>query len=166
MTTAVAIVYGVCHDLITAHVCLEYFSVAHPMLVPAFNESPTLLALEWGFLATWWMGAVVGLMVGCAFVRKGFTDPNFGLYFRYLILRLTLVGIFASLVGLLGFAIGSSGLLLIPGELRDEIPASQGPRFYYAVFSHSASYLAAGLIGLRLFYLTLSKKRIKAPWML
>lgn len=45
-----AVVYGLLHDQVTAHLCVEYFSVAHP---PVFHTgSPFLLALGWGVIAT------------------------------------------------------------------------------------------------------------------
>ena len=45
-----AIVYGVLLDPVTARVCLEYFTIRHP---PIFGtDSPTLLALGWGVVAT------------------------------------------------------------------------------------------------------------------
>lgn len=51
---AAAIFYGIAHDQITARVCVEYFTIGH---LPVFKTtSPTLLALGWGVLATWWLG--------------------------------------------------------------------------------------------------------------
>lgn len=53
--------YGVLHDLVTAHVCVEYFTVGHPQLFEFETDSPTLLALGWGVVATWWVGAGLGV---------------------------------------------------------------------------------------------------------
>src|ERR1700678_631458 len=54
-----AIVYGILHDQVTARVCVEYFTIGHP---PVFNtDSPTLLALGWGVIATWGVGLLLGL---------------------------------------------------------------------------------------------------------
>lgn len=39
-----AMVYGICHDQVTAHVCVEYFTIAHPKVIQ--SESPTLPALQ------------------------------------------------------------------------------------------------------------------------
>jgi hypothetical protein len=56
-----AVLYGIIHDLVTAHICVEYFSVFHP---PVFEtNSPTLLALGWGVIATWWVGAFLGVLL-------------------------------------------------------------------------------------------------------
>ena len=53
-----AVLYGILHDQVTARVCVEYFTIGHP---PVFaTESPTLLAIGWGIIATWWGRAVLG----------------------------------------------------------------------------------------------------------
>ena len=55
-----AVVYGILHDSVTARVCVEYFTVGHP---PVFDtDSPTLLAFGWGFIATWWVGFILGIL--------------------------------------------------------------------------------------------------------
>ena len=46
------IAYSILHDQVTARVCVEYFTVGHPRIFP--TESPTLLAIGWGIVATWW----------------------------------------------------------------------------------------------------------------
>lgn len=48
-----AIGYGTCQDLVTAHIFVEYFTVAHPLIFP--SDSPVVMALIWGVLATWWL---------------------------------------------------------------------------------------------------------------
>src|SRR5215475_11603305 len=59
-----AIVYGIFHDQITARICVEYFTIGHP---PIFNtESPTLLGIGWGIVATWWVGLMLGFPLACA----------------------------------------------------------------------------------------------------
>lgn len=59
LSLGAAIGYGIVHDQITARICVEYFTVAHP---PVFHTtSPTLLALGWGVIATGWVGVILGL---------------------------------------------------------------------------------------------------------
>src|SRR5687767_13481166 len=59
-----AVGYGILHDQVTARVCVEYFTIYHP---PAFDtENPTLLGLGWGIIATWWVGAIMGVPLGLA----------------------------------------------------------------------------------------------------
>src|SRR5215510_7866031 len=58
-----AIAYGILHDQVTARVCVEYFTIGHPPLFA--TSSPTLLALGWGVVATWWMGLLLGIPLAC-----------------------------------------------------------------------------------------------------
>ncbi|SRR6266550_6388902 len=49
-----AVLYGIVHDQFTARICIEYFTIFHP---PIFHtQSPTLLGIGWGIVATWWVG--------------------------------------------------------------------------------------------------------------
>src|SRR5215208_4042841 len=59
-----AVGYGVLHDQVTARICVEYFTIGHPPLFP--TESPTLLALGWGVVATWWVGLPLGVLLSAA----------------------------------------------------------------------------------------------------
>lgn len=57
----VAVCYGLAHDMVTANVCPDYFLPPyHPLIVD--TRSPWLLALLWGVIATWWMGAILGVL--------------------------------------------------------------------------------------------------------
>ena len=51
-----AVLYGVAHDQVTARVCVEYFTIGHPRIIA--TESPTVLGLAWGVIATWWVGLI------------------------------------------------------------------------------------------------------------
>ena len=56
-----AMLYGILHDQVTTRVCVEYFTIGHP---PIFRtDEPTILALGWGVLATWWVGGLLSLLV-------------------------------------------------------------------------------------------------------
>ena len=55
LCVAAAILYGIIHDQFTARICVEYFTIFHPPVFP--TQSPTLLGIGWGIIATWWMGA-------------------------------------------------------------------------------------------------------------
>ena len=59
-----AIVYGILHDLVTAHVCVEYFTEFHPRILE--SKSPVVMALLWGLIATWWVGAIGGGLLSLA----------------------------------------------------------------------------------------------------
>src|SRR4051812_13550559 len=67
-----AIAYGILHDQVTALVCVEYFTVGHPRIF-GDTESPTVLAIGWGIVATWWAGLILG--VPLAFAARAGTGP-------------------------------------------------------------------------------------------
>lgn len=60
-TTLSAICLGICMDLVTAHVAVEYFTVHHPKLVE--SKEPLVMAFVWGFVASWWFGAIAGILL-------------------------------------------------------------------------------------------------------
>lgn len=60
-STFLACLLGICVDLVTANVAVEYFSVHHPKILP--TENPWALALFWGVAASWWFGAIAGGIV-------------------------------------------------------------------------------------------------------
>lgn len=59
-----AICYGLAHDQVTVRICPEYFTVYHHSI--GLSGNLTLLALAWGVIATWWMGAILGLPLAIA----------------------------------------------------------------------------------------------------
>lgn len=57
----IASLLGIALDLVTAHVAVEYFTVHHPKVVD--SEEPLVMALVWGIGASWWFGAIAGLIL-------------------------------------------------------------------------------------------------------
>ena len=60
-TTLIACLLGICVDMVTAHVAVEYFSVHHPHVID--SQAPWALALAWGVGASWWFGAIGGAVL-------------------------------------------------------------------------------------------------------
>ena len=54
-----AVVYGIVHDQVTARVCVEYPPSAIRRIFG--TDSPTLLGIGWGIIATWWVGLLLGI---------------------------------------------------------------------------------------------------------
>jgi hypothetical protein len=52
---------GIAMDMVTAHVAVEYFTVHHPHIVD--SDSPIVMALIWGIGASWWFGAIAGVII-------------------------------------------------------------------------------------------------------
>ena len=143
-STLAAICYGILHDQVTAHLCVEYFSIAHP---PVFGTaSPFILALGWGVIATWWIGLPLGVLAaGAARIGRGRRMPFAQV--RSLILRLLVA------MALCAVASGATGAWL---AARGHYPLLDGwsyfiPRAKWVAFSadqwaHLASY-ASGVLG-------------------
>ena len=147
-SVAAAIVYGILHDQVTAHLCVEYFSVAHP---PVFHtQSPFLLALCWGVLATWWVGLPLGLLLTSA-ARLG-RAPCLALSdVRPWILRLLVaMAVCAIVAGIAGSYLVAIGALPVPGGWAAVIPPSKQVAFSADAWAHLASYGSGFLGGLGL----------------
>ena len=135
-----ACLYGVAHDQITARLCLEYFTVAHP---PLFHTtSPTLLALCWGVAATAGIGAALGGVL--ALVSQAGDAPTWSIsrLGRYLFLLLAVMAASAFFAGAIGYQLSLHGFIFLPADLAGAIPASRHDRFMLVWFAHMASYLA------------------------
>jgi hypothetical protein len=154
---AAVVVYGVLHDLVTAHICVEYFTIAHP---PVFaTGSPSLLALGWGIIATWWVGALLG--AGLAAAARIGSDPKIGLSeLRLPIVTLMIVAAaFALLGGAVGAMLFSANLFDLPAKWSEAIPARNHIAFATVAGAHEASYGAAALGGLYLIGRTAVRRR-------
>jgi hypothetical protein len=139
----VAIAYGISQDLITTRVCVEYFTIGHPPVWGGVAD-PTLLALTWGVLATWWVGLFLG--VGAALAARIGKRPRASwrdLLKPVLILMAT-VGMAASAAGLITF-LGTSDDDRFPG-FPPEVPQHRRRLFAVDLAAHNAAYLV-GFVG-------------------
>lgn len=154
---AAAIVYGVVHDQFTARICVEYFTVFHPPVFP--TQSPTLLAFGWGIIATWWVGAFLGILLAIA-ARVG-SRPK--LTARALIQPIgTLLSVMAAcaiLSGTLGYALAQNGWVSPPAWIAAGLPSAAYARFMADWWAHSASYASGFIGGLALCVLVFRKRR-------
>src|SRR5215467_8644792 len=139
-----AIIYGIVHDQITARICIEYFTVFHP---PVFvTQSPTLLGLGWGIIATWWVGLLLGLLLALS-ARAGSRPKLSAAQQIRPIARLLLVTACCALIGgLTGFVLTSHGFFAEPDWIAPPLVSSSYPAFVADWCAHSASY-ASGFVG-------------------
>lgn len=140
LTVLAAVGFGIAHDLITVRVSLEYFTVGHP---PVFNTtSPTLLALGWGVLATWWVALPLGFLLAAASQNGRRHPPLSTRIVAGLIVRLLAVMALAALVsGTMGFVLASRDLLELPADIASVVQPTRHDRFIAAWLAHVASYL-------------------------
>lgn len=144
-SVASAVFYGILHDMVTAHVAVEYFTIAHPPVFP--TTQPFWLAIGWGIIATWWMGLTLGIILACS-AQLG-ARPKLGLDKlrpRIFALLATMAGS-ALLAGLLGTSIQALGYNAI-GFWSEEISPDRQARFAFAIWAHTTSYVVGGLGGL------------------
>ena len=139
-----AIFYGIVHDQITARICVEYFTVFHPPVFP--TQSPTLLALGWGVIATWWVGLFLGSLLALA-ARSGSQPKLSAAQLIAPVAELLLVmAVCALIAGLAGFYLVNRGLVKAPEWVGSALVQSSHARFMTDWFAHIASY-GSGVIG-------------------
>jgi hypothetical protein len=133
-------IYGILHDQVTARVCLEYFTVFHRDIF--HTQSPTLLALGWGVLATWWVSLFLGIMLAIAARAGSRAKLTASHLVRPLLKLLAIMAIFALAAGIIGYFLQGLGMeyyaTAIPKQIRHT--------FYADLWAHEMSYLT-GLIG-------------------
>jgi hypothetical protein len=152
-----AIGYGILHDQVTAHLCVEYFSIAHPHLFP--TQSPFLLAIGWGIVATWWVGLPLGLALATA-ARLGSRARLTLADLRPLILKLLAAMAFCALVaGITGALLVANGWADVPGGWGRIIAADKHIAFSADAWAHAASYIGSGRRADRNRVLDLAKGR-------
>lgn len=144
MCITAAIAYGIAHDLVTAHLCVEYFTIGHP---PVFGtESPTLLALGWGVIATWWVGLILGLLLAFAAVRGRRPVRTARSLVRPVAVLLLVMAVGAALAGLIGLFVARQGWVILLEPLASRVPVERHVVFLADLWAHSASYLF-GFVG-------------------
>ncbi|HLX64335.1 MAG TPA: hypothetical protein VKX17_23885 [Planctomycetota bacterium] len=139
-----AIFYGVVHDQLTARICVEYFTIGHPRIFD--TDDPTLLALGWGVIATWWVGLLLGIPMACA-ARCGERPKRSArsLIRPLSILLFCMAGI-SLLAGLVGYLAAQSGAVYLLEPLASRVPTDKHAAFLTDLWMHLASY-GAGFIG-------------------
>lgn len=141
---ASAIVYGLVHDQITARVCIEYFTIGHP---PVFStESPTLLALGWGIIATWWCGLILGVPLALIARLGSWPKLSAADFRKPIAIQLVCMGVVAVIAGCSGYVAARAGWVELMEPLASEIPRQVHVRFLAALWTHLASY-GTGFLG-------------------
>ena len=151
---ALAGVYGILHDQVTARVCLEYFTIGHPRIID--STDPTMLALAWGVVATWWFALPFGLVAaGIARFGKG-NQLSVAETLRLAALSLTVTGVCAALAGLAAAMTHPT----IYAYWAKQIPLDRQPAFMICAWTHLASYVAGGLLAVATLII-LAWRRVK-----
>ena len=139
-----AVAYGVVHDQVTARVCVEYFTVGHP---PVFEtDSPTLLGLGWGVIATWWVGVLLGVPLAAAARAGRRPRKHVRSLVRPVLVLLGAMAACALAAGVVGYVLARGGSVPLLAELAGRVPPGKHAAFMADLWAHSASYLV-GFVG-------------------
>jgi len=144
LSTVAAIAYGVVHDQITARLCVEYFTIGHPLLF--HTTSPTILGICWGIVATFGVGALLGIILALVSQSEGPPPVPILRLCKSILGLLAVMAVSASLAGVVGFELSQRSIICIPETLAELIPPSHYHRFMAVWFAHGVSYLV-GLAG-------------------
>jgi len=153
LSVTAAIFYGILHDQITARICVEYFTIGHP---PVFNtDSPTLLAFGWGIIATWWVGAMLGIPLALAARVGKLPKRSARSLIRPIAILLCCMALSATLAGFIGYFAARNGAIILMEPLASQIPREKHIPFLVDSWAHLASYLSGFLGGVILIGWTL-----------
>lgn len=166
LCTLAAICYGVVHDQITARLCIEYFTVFHPRLVA--STSPTVLGLVWGVVATWWVGAGLGVLLALTGRLGRWPKVEPGTLLRPVLILLCVAGCCAVLAGLVGDYVAREQIVVLPAwvqqKLGSDTDPSKAPRFLSAFLAHNTSYNVGAIGGLVIAVrVVLRRRRLAMP---
>lgn len=137
--------YGLVMDQVTAHLCVEYFTLGH---VDYWNlHDPTFLALEWGVIATWWAG-LCGSIPMVLSARLSSQRPKLLASHLLRPLLCILIGM-ASLTfvaGVAGYLTAQAGGVSLNEPLTSLVPPAKQVLFLADEWAHTAAY-GSGLLG-------------------
>jgi len=139
-----AVLYGVAHTQETARVCVEYFTIGHPKILA--TESPTILWLAWGVIATWWVGLVLGAPLAFASIRGRWPRRTGRSLVQPIAILLMCMAGTSVVSGLVGYALSSNGLVVLVEPLSSRVPGERHLAFIAVGWAHWAGYVA-GLVG-------------------
>jgi hypothetical protein len=157
---AAAVAYGIVHDQITARMCLEYFTVYHPLVVA--SDSPTVQGLVWGVIATWWVGLFLGLILAAAARLGSWPKRTAGELIRPMLLLMVVSAAIATLAGITGYVLATANIIWVAPHWANWIPAERHAAFLADAWAHSASYLVGFMGGFMLIFATLYSRACEA----
>lgn len=182
-----AIAYGIIQDQVTARICLEYFSQGfHKKMMdtwtgtPILNtcrsillnsNSPTVHALLWGTIATWWVGLPLGVLLAGASRIGPWPKTTLEELIKPLMVTMNSVGIATLVAGIYGYFANKGQFNKNINSITDDITkykftagAWEGVRvinglnFIVNTYAHSTSYTAAAIGGIVLIKYVLYKR--------
>jgi H+/Cl- antiporter ClcA len=156
LSIAAAICYGILHDQVTARICVEYFTIFHP---PVFHtDNPTLLGLGWGVIATWWLGAFLGVVLAISARAGNQRKLTTKELIRPVMYLLAVMALSAFLFGTTGYVLARTGLIATPVWITKSLIRVSYAAFIADWWAHNASYATATVGGIVLCVMTYRKR--------
>jgi hypothetical protein len=141
-----AVLYGILHDQVSVRVSLEYLTIGHPRIVE--TSSPTLIALAWGIVATWWVGLPLGALLAACARARGTDRSKLGArdLLRPLAFLLAAMAAGSVTAGFAGHAAAGEGVVFLLEPMASRVPPDRHAVFIAALWAHMAAY-AVGILG-------------------
>ena len=152
LATGAAVTYGVVNDQFLAHLCVQYFTIGHIDYLR--TGRPEILAFEWGFLGTWWVGLTLGVPVALL----GTLGPAPRLravdFVRPLLLLMGLMALAAVIAWVSAYTLASNGTAHIADVVRPGVDPDQRHLYYADFWANIAGYVIGPLGGITLLVWT------------
>ncbi len=139
-----AVTFGIIHDQVTARLCLEYFTIGHPRIVA--SESPTVLGIVWGVVATWWVGFILGVPLAVAALRGDLPKRSATSLIRPIGILLLFMACMSFVAGNVAHVLAYYETIVLIKPLASRVPADQHSIYIAVGAAHTVSYLA-GFVG-------------------
>jgi len=150
------VTYGVLHDQVTARICVEYFTIGHPPLVD--TNSPTLIGLAWGVIATWWVGVILGVPLSIASRVGSMPKRNAASLVKPIVVLMLFCAVCAVIAGTIGHALATAEKVWLLEPLASRVPQDRHVAFLTDLWAHNASYISGFLGGIILIVVVLAKR--------
>lgn len=157
-TVIISILYGILHDLVTANICVEYFTIGHPKIIQ--SESPFLLALLWGVIATWWVALPMGLIIALNNELGSRIKFEFSEVLKLIVKLIFVMFGIAIIAGIAGYILAELEIIYLAPRLANKIEISKHSRFLAVGWAHVSSYIS-GIMGTIVLSIIIQNRRKK-----
>lgn len=136
--------YGILHDQITARICVEYFTIGHPRIIQ--SEDPTRLGIAWGFVATWWVGVMLGTPLATMAQLGSLPKRSARSLIVPLAILISCTAGLATVAGLVAYVAATNDWIVLTEPMSKMVPRDKHAFFLADLWTHRASY-TGGFVG-------------------